>query len=228
MFRELGVGRGVLESKVISEAERLVQKLAEGINRKEDDLKQKFFWAVGNITCGIVFGKQYDYNDSTLKQFINFVDVFPKVSGPGGIVLTSPFLCALPFGPGYKTVSCLRKIKQKIEEIISQRISIFDSKQTPSNVVDAFLLEIHQKHGDSDSGYIKHENLLACFLDLFMAGTETTSSTLSFAILFLTTHFNSQEKCQKELDLFALKREDALPIRRDTDYLICRQLSTKR
>ncbi|KAJ8021154.1 Cytochrome P450 2D28 [Holothuria leucospilota] len=101
LFRDLGVGRGVFESKVTSEAE-LVKKLAEGINRKEVDLKQKFFWAVGNITCGIVFGKQYDYNDPTLKQFINFVDVFPKVSGPGALVLTSPFLCALPFGPGYK------------------------------------------------------------------------------------------------------------------------------
>ncbi|KAJ8021152.1 Cytochrome P450 2J5 [Holothuria leucospilota] len=200
LFRDLGVGRGSFEYKILSEAERLAMNLGERVGKREADIKQKFFWAVSNITCGIVFGKQYEYDDPTLKQFVDFVETLFIAAGPGALFLTSPFLSALPFGPGSKALNCLRKFRKEMEKIINERISSFDPQETPCNVVDAFLLEIHNNPGNS--GHINQENLLLCFVDLFVAGTETTTSTLSFAILFLTTHLQVQEKCQQELDLF--------------------------
>ncbi|KAJ8021153.1 Cytochrome P450 2J5 [Holothuria leucospilota] len=200
VFRDLGVGRGPFESKIVSEAERLVVKLGEGVDKRELDLKQKFFWAVSNVTCGIVFGKQYEYDDPTLKLFVDFVHTLFKSAGPGAFFATSRFLCALPFGPGSKVVNCKRKFKLKMDKIINEHISSFDPNQSPSNVLDAFLLEIHENAGNSV--HINLENLQACFVDLFVAGTETTASTLSFAILFLATHLHVQENCHQELDLF--------------------------
>lgn len=41
---------------------------------------------------------------------------------------------------------------------------------------------------DHDSDTFREEHLMACTLDLMFAGTETTSSTLRWALLFMATH----------------------------------------
>jgi cytochrome P450 family 2 subfamily J len=47
---------------------------------------------------------------------------------------------------------------------------------------------------------ILDKNLVATVGDLFEAGSETTSTTLSWAILYLTSHPTIQEKMQEEID----------------------------
>lgn len=41
---------------------------------------------------------------------------------------------------------------------------------------------------DRDSDTFQEEHLMACTLDLMFAGTETTSSTLRWALLFMATN----------------------------------------
>ncbi|KGL79741.1 Cytochrome P450 2J6, partial [Tinamus guttatus] len=38
------------------------------------------------------------------------------------------------------------------------------------------------------SGCFSEENLVACMLDLFIAGTETTSTTLRWALLYMAAY----------------------------------------
>lgn len=45
------------------------------------------------------------------------------------------------------------------------------------------------------------KQLLILLLDLFMAGTETTSNTLSFVIMFLIQNPSVQKLAHEELDL---------------------------
>lgn len=69
----------------------------------------------------------------------------------------------------------------------------------------AFLLEI-EKHKDSPGSYTE-EQLLVLLLDLFLAGSETTSSTLSFVILHLLRYQDVQAKVHAELDAVVGDRE---------------------
>lgn len=50
------------------------------------------------------------------------------------------------------------------------------------------------------SFFFTDEQLLSVCLDLFMAGSETTSNTLSFAILYMLKHQDVQKKVQEEMD----------------------------
>lgn len=52
-----------------------------------------------------------------------------------------------------------------------------------------------QSQGDPNSVY-NAENLAQCILDLFIAGTETTATTLQWALLLMATHPDIQgESC---------------------------------
>uniref|UniRef100_A0A8C7EEW4 Cytochrome P450 2J2-like n=1 Tax=Nothoprocta perdicaria TaxID=30464 RepID=A0A8C7EEW4_NOTPE len=44
------------------------------------------------------------------------------------------------------------------------------------------------------------ENLVACTLDLFVAGTETTSTTLRWALLYMAAYPDIQARVQAEID----------------------------
>ncbi|KAJ6651970.1 hypothetical protein lerEdw1_015867, partial [Lerista edwardsae] len=53
--------------------------------------------------------------------------------------------------------------------------------------------------GELDSTY-DDENLAQCVLELFAAGTETTASTLEWALLLMASHPDIQDKVQKEME----------------------------
>lgn len=72
----------------------------------------------------------------------------------------------------------------------------FDPDSEASNYVQAYL-----KAASSDNDAITFDNtqLLATCFDLFTAGSETTSNTIRWAILYLAHHPNVQEKLYQQI-----------------------------
>ncbi|ODM89325.1 Methyl farnesoate epoxidase [Orchesella cincta] len=73
----------------------------------------------------------------------------------------------------------------------------------PQDFIDNYLMEIRATQDPSSTFYKENgeKNLKAIVGDLFFAGAETSSTTLSFAILYLCQNQEKQRKAQKELDL---------------------------
>lgn len=63
-----------------------------------------------------------------------------------------------------------------------------------------------EKNKESPKSF-SEEQLLVVLLDLFLAGSETTSSMLSFVILLLLKHQDVQTKVHAELDTVVGDRE---------------------
>lgn len=66
-------------------------------------------------------------------------------------------------------------------------------------------MEIEKEKDSPDS--FTEEQLLVLLLDLFMAGSETTSSTLSFIIYLLIKHPHVQTKVYEELEAVVGNRD---------------------
>lgn len=73
------------------------------------------------------------------------------------------------------------------------------------DLICAFLKEMEKNKGSPRS--FSEEQLLVLLLDLFLAGSETTSSMLSFVILLLLKHQDVQAKVHAELDAVIGDRE---------------------
>lgn len=76
------------------------------------------------------------------------------------------------------------------------------------DLICAFLMEI-EKNKESPKSF-SEEQLLVLLLDLFLAGSETTSSMLSFVILHLIKHQDVQAKVYAEIETVVGDREVCL------------------
>lgn len=86
-----------------------------------------------------------------------------------------------------------------------------------------FLKEI-EKNKDMPKSTFTEKQLLVLLLDLFLAGSETTSSSLSFVIFHLLKHQTVQAKVREELDNVVGDREVRLADKNkygdDINYLL--------
>ncbi|XP_054947711.1 vitamin D 25-hydroxylase isoform X2 [Physeter macrocephalus] len=81
-----------------------------------------------------------------------------------------------------------------------EKASINRKPQLPQHFVDAYLDEMDQGKNDPSSTFSK-ENLIFSVGELIIAGTETTTNVLRWAILFMALYPNIQGQVQKEIDL---------------------------
>ena len=89
----------------------------------------------------------------------------------------------------------------------------------PRDFTDKMLIEISKTTDKSSSFYgdFGLENLTNTLFDLFLAGSETTSTTLTWAALYMVRYPEVQRKVQEELD--RVVGEDGHPSIRDKPNL---------
>ena len=65
----------------------------------------------------------------------------------------------------------------------------------PRDFIDVYLTEMKT----SANEHLTIEDLVISIYDMFMAGTETTSTTLKWILLYLVLHQDIQDNCRKEI-----------------------------
>uniref|UniRef100_A0A8C6QN79 Cytochrome P450 2J6 n=1 Tax=Nannospalax galili TaxID=1026970 RepID=A0A8C6QN79_NANGA len=74
-------------------------------------------------------------------------------------------------------------------------------------------------YSDKTTTSFNEENLICSTLDLFFAGTETTSTTLRWALLYMALYPEVQEKVQTEIDsVIGQERQPSLADRESMPY----------
>ena len=88
-----------------------------------------------------------------------------------------------------------------MEENIEKHKETLD-RNDPRDFTDLALIEIENTTDESSSFYGEKgfDGLKTILLDLFIAGSETTSTTLTWAALYMVRYPEIQEKVQKEID----------------------------
>ena len=77
----------------------------------------------------------------------------------------------------------IRKHKETIDEL------------NPRDFIDVYLTEMKTTANE----HLTIEDLVIGIYDMFMAGTETSSTTLKWILLYLVLHQDIQDKCRKEI-----------------------------
>ncbi|NXK89291.1 CP2H1 protein, partial [Formicarius rufipectus] len=141
--------------------------------------------AVSNIICSIVFGDRFDYEDKKFIKLVEMIDENNKLQESLQIQLYNffPTIMELLPGPHKKLVKNFEDVDQFTMEIIREHQKTLDPS-CPRDFIDAFLNKMEQEKGNADSKFTV-ETLSRTTLDLFLAGTGTTSLTLRYAILIL-------------------------------------------
>ncbi|KAL6064214.1 hypothetical protein STEG23_006320 [Scotinomys teguina] len=122
-------------------------------------------------------------------------------------LLTCSVICGLTFGDKFLPNPGLWKLKRLQEtrdHIVKQQLTQHKDRLGAGqwkDMIDYMLQGLEQQREGKDVGLLHEGHVHMSVVDLFIGGTETTATTLSWAVAFLLHHPELQKRLQEELDL---------------------------
>ncbi|XP_062381220.1 cytochrome P450 2F2-like isoform X1 [Sardina pilchardus] len=195
-LRNFGLGKRSMEQRILEETTHLCTLLEKSAGGCMDP-QHLFHHAASNIICSIIFGSRFHYDDPYFQTLITMMEEINKLAiGPWAMLYdVAPVLRGLPL-PFRKVFQYYQRLRQHMHTVITQHQGTAHT-HAPRDMIDCYLQEMHKRASDGSSFDDSHmESLL---IDLFIAGTDTTSNTLRTACLYLMTHTHIQEQCHEEI-----------------------------
>ncbi|XP_074447928.1 cytochrome P450 2C9-like isoform X1 [Larus michahellis] len=198
-LRNFGMGKRSIEERIQEESEHLLEE----INKTKGTPFDPTFMlscAVSNIICSIVFGRRYDYKDKKFLALMNNMNnIFEMMNSYWGQLyqMFSNILDYLP-GPHNKIFTEFDALKAFVAEEVKIHQATLDPS-SPQDFIDCFLTKMQEEKEHPNSSF-HMKNLITSTFDLFIAGTETTSTTVRYGLLLLLKYPKIQEKVQEEID----------------------------
>ncbi|XP_063287218.1 cytochrome P450 2C23-like [Pelobates fuscus] len=198
-LRNFGMGKRSLEERVQEEA----KCLGEEFQKKKGELFDPTYLlslAVSNVICSIVFGARFEYEDKEFLAMLALMkETFQILASPWGQVFNlAPSIFKHFPGSHHKLFSNVNTFREYVMEKVKTHEETLD-ENCPRDYIDCFITKMKEEKDNPNSEF-NYENLWVNLLQLFFAGTETTSTTLRYAILILLKHPEIQKKLQDEMD----------------------------
>ncbi|XP_004478403.1 cytochrome P450 2C9-like [Dasypus novemcinctus] len=198
-LRSLGMGKRSIEDRVQEEARCLVEELKK-TKASSCDPTFILYSAPCNVICSIIFHNRFDYTDQEFLNLMEKMNKNSKILSSAWTQICHTFPILIACFPGshnefLKNTDCMKSyILKKIKE---HQASL--DINNPRDFIDYFLIKMEQeKHNQHTEFTI--EKLIMTVLDMFIAGTETTSTTLRYGLLLLLKHTEVTAKVQEEID----------------------------
>nr|XP_055045316.1 cytochrome P450 2B4-like [Misgurnus anguillicaudatus] len=214
-LRNFGLGKKTMEERVLEEGQCLIAEMckAKGTAFDPQHMIQN---AVSNMICSIVFGDRFEYDNKSFGYLLKILNENIMMSGSfiGQLFNLVPFIKHFP-GPHQIMRQNADKLKGFIREAVEEHRKTLDT-DNPRDYIDAYLLEMEKQKSTEDSTF--HEmNMVMTVCDLFLAGTDTTATTIRWGLIFLSQNPDVQERCHKEI--VQVLGYDRLPSMDDRDKL---------
>ncbi|KAK3772109.1 hypothetical protein RRG08_061193 [Elysia crispata] len=202
ILRSLGMGKNVMAERIGEEVDVFVNKLAS-YNCKPVDIRNPLNVSVSNIICSMIVGKRFDYDDPYFVELLNNLDSF-FTKRPHFIVMNFfNFLRYLPFD--IFGIKAWMKYPYALRDNfsvphINEKKKTFNTDDIPGTFITGYLQKMKQENkGSFVAKYLDEENLATTLRELFIAGSETTSTTIYWCVLICLHYPEVQEKVFQEI-----------------------------
>ncbi|XP_077338109.1 cytochrome P450 2A13-like isoform X2 [Lithobates pipiens] len=198
-LRTFGVGKRSIEERIQEEAQILVEAL-KGTHGVPFNPTIYCSQLSANIMCSIMFGDRYSYEDPNFQRMLQIVyNIFEAMSSFWGQLYE---IYDVPMryvpGPHHRAYRCVLQLEQFVKEKI-EIIKDTLNTSSPRHLIDSFLI-LMEKEKHNPSTHFTVKNFYGTVLTLFVAGTETVSTTLRHGFLLLLKHPDVKLKVQEEID----------------------------
>ena len=206
-LKDLGFGKQSLETYIQDEAKYVIDNfIMKAMDNHNGDVLMDgiFNVPIVNILWRIVASKRNDPTSTETKLFMQKLTRFFS-RGPHPIQF-------IPYIQSYRPWTAQEKnafsMKDMFRDQIIEHLREYNDSDEPRDFIDIYLrqIEIEKKekgsHYGMETSTFHIEQLVTICLDFFSAGSETTSTTLTWAVMYLALYPSVQEICQLEVDRY--------------------------
>ncbi|XP_036445974.1 cytochrome P450 2K1-like [Colossoma macropomum] len=217
-LKNFGMGKSGSQKKILEEIQYL-KEVFETHRGEAFDTSRPVNCAVSNVICSIVYGNRFDYENPQFKAMVDRANECVQMGGSPAIQLYNVF----PWlGPWLKT---WRKLMDYIECNFKEMAELIKGLKETLNpeesrcFVDCFLTTKQKAEESGQKHSLFHEqNLYSTVSNLFVAGTDTTSTTLRWSMLIMAKYPHIQDWVQEEIDRVVGDRQPVVEDRKNLPY----------
>ncbi|BET00584.1 cytochrome P450 [Nesidiocoris tenuis] len=204
-MKSFGLNRSVMENRIQDEIHDLLVALKDNTGEPVT-VPDSFGVSVVNSLWGIVAGDRFRVGDSRPATLLSHIHtVFRLQDMSGGILNQMPYIrfIAPDLSHFNQTKMIVDALTSFLRELIQEHRKAHNEvpQDSDRDLIDAYLREIEDRktYARGESSF-SEDQLVILLLDLFLAGAETTNSTLGYAFLYLLHFPEWQHNLQKEID----------------------------
>uniref|UniRef100_T1JBP6 Cytochrome P450 n=1 Tax=Strigamia maritima TaxID=126957 RepID=T1JBP6_STRMM len=181
-LRNYGVGKTSLEPQIQDEINCMIEEITK-LDGKPTDFRNLLSMSVTNIIVSILYGKRMKYYAPDFEELINLSKTYLNSVG---LDQWSDHL------PQYFGSMLYEKLLEKIKNYDKSKVS-----NSSENFIDSWRAEAEKSK--TNLAIYNEEKLAQVLCELFIAGSDTTSVTLEWALLYLVKHPEIQKKYKWKL-----------------------------
>ncbi|XP_061894786.1 uncharacterized protein LOC133644382 [Entelurus aequoreus] len=198
-LRNFGGGHRSLENYIEAECHFIREAFKEEQGKPFDPM-YIITNAVSNIISSVLFGRRFEYSDGTFRKFLELDNEAIALATAEVVQLCDAFPRLLNYlpGPHKKVHANYRDIMLFLQKEVEKHREEWNPEE-PRDYIDVFLGEIEKRKEDPQAGF-NIESLVVSTLDMVEAGTETSATTLRWALVYMLHYPEIQEEVQAEID----------------------------
>ncbi|XP_018424946.1 PREDICTED: cytochrome P450 2G1-like [Nanorana parkeri] len=195
-LKNFGMGKRSIGERIQEEAQCLVAEL-KSYKGKSIDPTGILAKCVSNIICTIVFGDRFEYDDKDYSILLSILNAMSRdlSSTFGQLQAIVPGIMKYIPGPHKRINQHMAHMLDFVTQRVEKNKETLD-QDSPRDFIDCCLIK-HQQEKDNPS--FSMMNMLQTIFNLFVAGSDTVSSTLRHGFLVLLKYPDIQAKIQKEI-----------------------------
>ncbi|KAH8504958.1 hypothetical protein H0E87_012265 [Populus deltoides] len=191
----------VREEEIMKLVESLINISREG---KSCNLKQEFITMTNNVICRMAMSTRCVEDDANeakkVKELVNQIVVLGGKLSAGNILGPSAKLDL--FGHGRQLRNALEKFDRLVEKIIKEHEDQREMKDMEGSGWRDLMDILLAISGDSNAEMnLTRKDIKAFFLDIIMAGTDTSALTIQWITAELINHQKIFNRLREEIDL---------------------------
>ena len=197
ILKTFGFGQGIMESRIRLEVDDLLGRFGQrkGLAFNPDvDITS----AVSNVICSIMFGRRWNLDDTACKERVDLIRTLVRqLEKP----TTINFFPVVRFLPKYRqAIASQRSTHDKIRDCIHKIMDDVDKDDTSDCFYSVFKKEMQTQVEMGEIKELDNDQMYFTIRDLFVAGTDTTATTLQWFIIEMANHQDVQSMIRHEMD----------------------------
>lgn len=201
------------------------------LDGKPTDIHSMTQISSANIISFVLIGHRFEYDDTNFRELMSQMNNMVADQKHVALVNFLPWLRHIPgdLFNAKRITSYGQKSMQMFMNFIVDKRRHIDHSAEVSNFIDAYTLEKNKKTQAGLATTMDDESLSKIMFDLFTAGTETTSTTICWCLLYMLHNPNVQEHVYEEVkDQIGTDRAPTLHDRAKLTYLNAVIMETQR